>query len=511
MMLIFAKSIYFLNILLNIYIIIYFLCPHFCVFSRPTSGNLTENYSLSMMRWRGSSLLLCIFLFVSYAHAGAQELDSTRYLQLPGFPFVFVSDASVTEPPVITDSLFDAVARGIRFMVNRTELLQDVPFIPLYNDGLVPWLKSQDMELRQMYIKGAASLEGPYLNNVRLSRARTARLIEFLSAGLDQPAESLPHNAQSITEDYGRLVRMLQQAGDPDYEKVNTIWQQSGGDEQWCKKQMMALEGGKVWKRLLVEYFPILREARVILWFARKQDSKRKDQPLRPRAIAPRPIPTLLPYCYPPFDPREPVYSPVVEKERRHLLAVRTNLLHDFLYVPKFGFAPGANVQLEYYPLTGHYTANAGFTFTNHRHWDEYKFFQIRDLQLELRRYFRGGGEFMGPYLGAYAEGTVYGIGFGKTKGWEGEGGGAGLSAGWVWPLNRKGNLRLEVSASLGVFYSRFDPYVYGNPITGNEDGLYYYDYYGNTSEFIRRNHELFWLGPTNAGIHITYDILYRK
>ena len=132
-------------------------------------------------------------------------------------------------------------------------------------------------------------------------------------------------------------------------------------------------------------------------------------------------------------------------------------------------------------------------------------------MQLELRRYFRGGGEFMGPYLGLYGHGTVYGIGFGKKQGWEGEGGGAGLSAGWVWPLNRKGNLRLEVSVSLGFFYTRYDPYVYGNPITGVEDGLYYYEYYGNTSDFKMRNYQLFWFGPTNAGLHITYDILYRR
>ena len=167
---------------------------------------------------------------------------------------------------------------------------------------------------------------------------------------------------------------------------------------------------------------------------------------------------------------------------------------------------------MEYYPLRGHYTYNAGFTWTTHRHWNDNKFFQIRDLQLELRRYFKGGGAFIGPYLGVYAEGTVYGIGFSKTRGWEGEGGGGGLTAGWTWKLNRKGNLRLEVSASLGVFVTRYDPYVYGNPITGSEeDGLYYYDYRGNTSEFKKRNHRMVWFGPTNAGLHITYDIIYRK
>lgn len=445
--------------------------------------------------------------------SGAQTPDSTVYHALAQFPFVLITEDFVETPPVISDSLFDAASRGIRFKVNRTELQPSDPFIALYNEKLLPWLKMQDMELRQVYVKGAASPEGPYQNNVRLSRARTERLVHFLSQGLGQAISELPINASSVTEDYGLLVKLMQQAGDPDYPRVRSIWQESRGDEAACKQQLMALDGGKVWRRLVKDYFPSLRQARVILWFARKKDSQ-----LRPRLnlesvpyslsqpqLAPVPW-ALVPH---------PLYLPQPQEEepapRRHLLAVRTNLIHDLLYVPQFGFAPGGNIQLEYYPLKGHYTANVGFTFTNHRRWDQYKFFQIRDLQLELRRYFKGQGVFMGPYLGLFAEGTVYGIGFGKTKGWEGEGGGGGLSAGWVWALNRKGNLRLEVSVSLGFWASRYDPYVYGNPITGEEDGLYYYDFRGNSSDFKPRNYLVTWFGPTNAGIHITYDILYRK
>ncbi len=444
-----------------------------------------------------------IAIFLSIGWLRAQPPKSTDYHLLSGFPFVLISEDVDAQPPVISDSLFDIASRGIRFKVNRTELQPSDPFISLYLEQLVPWLKSQDMELGQVYVKGAASPEGPYKNNVRLSRARTQRLIEFLSKGLNQPVANLSLNATNVTEDYGLLVKMMRQADDPDYEKVNAIWQSCDGDEAACKKQLMALEKGKVWKRLLQEYFPSLRQARVVLWFVRKKESTKSQHgsiPAKPKVV------TL---DVPSFSLTPPVHTLVLE--RRHLLAVRTNLLHDFLYVPKFGFAPGINVQLEYYPLRGHYTINAGFTFTNHRRWDQYKFFQIRDLQLEVRRYFKGEGAFIGPYLGLYAEGTVYGIGFGKTQGWEGEGGGGGLSMGWTWALNRPGSLRLEVSLSLGAFYTRHDPYVYGNPITGTEDGLYYYDYHGNTSDFRERNHQFFWFGPTNLGVHLTYDIIYRK
>jgi len=193
------------------------------------------------------------------------------------------------------------------------------------------------------------------------------------------------------------------------------------------------------------------------------------------------------------------------------LLALKTNLLHDFLVVPRYGFAPGINLQLEYYPQKGHYSGNVGFTFSHNQRKKDFKFFQARELQLELRRYFKGNAAFVGPYVGVFGQGILYGLALDKTQGWIGEGGGGGLSAGWVWALDKKGHLKLEVSLSLGVLYSRYDPFVYGNPITETEDGLYYYDYMGKAQDFQRRNHQFFWFGPTNAGIQISYALFGRK
>ena len=195
----------------------------------------------------------------------------------------------------------------------------------------------------------------------------------------------------------------------------------------------------------------------------------------------------------------------------RHMIALRTNLIHDILMVPDFGFAYGINLQAEYYPQQGHYTYNIGFTFTNHRHWSERKFFQIRDLQLEARRYFKGGGDFSGAYMGLYAQGIRYCIAFSKSRSWEGEGVGTGLSGGYVWPLNTRGNFRMEVSANIGFFYTHYHPFVYGDPETGVEDGFYYYDYEIVDNRMQKRNEHLLWFGPTNIGIHLTYDIIYRK
>ena len=457
-------------------------------------------------------VVMSLFLMISVGTRG-QMPDSRYYCQLPDFPFVIVSEDHVTTPPQISDSLFDAASRGIRFKVNRTELQPADPFIPLYLDQLVPLLRSKNLELRRVYVRGAASPEGPYQNNVRLARGRTRRLIDFLAKGLGQSVKEVPPlDAKSITEDYALLVKMMKEAGDADYDEVNRLWLECEGDEFCCKRRLQALRQGAVWRRLLRDYFPALRQARVILWFALKKDAPEPEPAFEAVSPVPVPVPTaelrvprgVLPTVAVPTAVA-PAYT------RRHLIAARTNLVHDLLYVPQFGWAPGGNIQLEYYPLRGHYTINAGYTHITHRHWSDHKFFQMRDGQVELRRYFVGGGRFLGTYLGAYAEGFKYGIGFSKTKGWEGEGGGGGLSVGYTCRLNRKGSLRLEFSASLGFFITRYDPYVYGNTLTKKEDGLYYYDYYGNASEFKERNQRFTWFGPTNAGVHLTYDIVYRK
>lgn len=436
----------------------------------------------------------------------AQGVDSLLYRQLPNYPFVIISDSVVTQPPVITDSIFDETSRGIHFRVNRTELLSDDPFISLYNDTIVPFIKKNNLILRKVFVKGAASPEGPYANNVRLSQGRTKRLLEFLNSNLDQPIEGTPLSSDCITEDYAYLVKLMEQAGDPEYNKVKELWEKCNGDERLCKQKLMAMNKGITWRRLLKVYFPTLRQSRVILWFSKNPDY------ITPKTYSFTSETKMPEVGIIPFQSElKGLDLETKQYTRRHMIALRTNLLHDCLFIPQFGFAPGVNVQLEYYPLSGHYTYNMGFTFTNHRHWDVHRFFQVREFQLELRRYFKGEGAFIGHYICAYADGAKYGIGFSETKGWEGEGGGAGLGVGYTCNLTKKGNLRLEFSLTAGVFITRYDPYVWGNPINGTIDGLYYYDYHGNASQFKERNHRLIWFGPTNAGIHLTYDIIYRK
>ena len=134
---------------------------------------------------------------------------------------------------------------------------------------------------------------------------------------------------------------------------------------------------------------------------------------------------------------------------------------------------------------------------------------QINNFTFWARRYFfaharESAERFKGPYLFANANVARYGIGF-NDRGWQGEGVGASLGFGYKWLLGKR--FFIDAGLAFGYFYSRYDPYVYGNDGTG----WYYYDYTGNPQEFVPRRMELHWLYPTRVYISIGMDFFKRK
>ena len=60
---------------------------------------------------------------------------------------------------------------------------------------------------------------------------------------------------------------------------------------------------------------------------------------------------------------------------------------------------------------------------------------------------------------------------------------------------------------ALGVFYSRFDSYTWGNDATK----WYYYDYVGDPEAFKPRSKRWLWLGPTRLQVSIGVDLFNRN
>ena len=61
--------------------------------------------------------------------ASAQASTYGTYQAVPDYPFVFICEDSIARPMAISDSTFNAIARGIRFKVNKTDIQPSDPFI----------------------------------------------------------------------------------------------------------------------------------------------------------------------------------------------------------------------------------------------------------------------------------------------------------------------------------------------------------------------------------------------
>lgn len=448
-------------------------------------------------------IIACLTALISIS-IGAIASDRNPYaadsVSLPSYILIVSDNASDNILP-IPDSVFNKQAGSTVFKVNRTELNLADPFLSELAYNVLPKIRVRNYKLIGIDLRGAASPEGPIDNNRRLSLGRSQALIDFLKEHLDS-AQVSDIQTINVTEDYERLLWFMEQNNDPAVSVVRDILERNGvgnGHEKAIKTDLRKIEGGNLWYRLLREYYPELRAARVMLIF----------QQLPEPVLTFKPVATDIPrLSLPVTDVPEIIERP--KRHRRHMLALSTNLLYDAFYMPNYGFAPLLNAQLEYFPPRGRYTFLIGFTGPYYHRWNVNKFFQIRDYHLEVRRYFKPGDRHLGGYLAAYANVNKYGIGLSATKGWQGEGFGGAIKAGYVLPLGKK-RWRLDLHAALGAYVTHYDPYIYGNPITKEINGQYYYDYTGKRQDFIRRNHRFMWFGPTEIGVSIAFDILYYK
>jgi hypothetical protein len=456
-----------------------------------------------------------------YVSVYSQSNDSTRFSK---YPYIFILDEN--QEPSITDEQFYKVALKVIYPVNVFTLDTSQKEIKEFVQDVIPQINTDSLKPHAIIVRGSASPEGPYRWNQTLGKRRTAQVFNYINRHLKFPEEQTTIN--STPENYHMLLFLMKEANDPSYDLVKSLVDKyyEAGLLGELKQHLKRIDRGRLWNRLYKRYYPELRMARVVLFFKKQpsQPSLAESSMAHPDSIAVELLPETeqipkaiieestaisIPYDIK-YDNKDIDFVPV-RIYRRHILGVRTNLLYDFFYLPGHFWAPSPNIQLEYYPLTGHFTANLGFTCPYWHHWSKQQFWQIRDYVLEGRYYFQGLGNFIGPYVSAYVHTNKYGIGLSKTKGWEGEGLGGGAIIGYTMNISRNKRWRLEFSLGVGYYRTKYDPYVYGNPKSTVEDGLYYYDYLGKKENFKERNHVFSWLGPTNLGVHLTYDLLYRR
>ena len=407
-----------------------------------------------------------------------------------------------------TDSVFIHHSRPIEFIVNKINIRDaDRRWI---TDSLIPEL--QALGDRGIILgRATASPEGPYDNNVRLSRERRASMDELLkSYGIN--TNRIRYDV--VAEDYPLLHTLMWLQHDDKLSVVDSLIKRYESNQAQLKKAMKAYDGGRLWKYILKRYFPKLRAVRIMAIDEKLVDVPQLSELASNWNLLGFPTKT---------KPNIHVELPILAQPRRELLSVKTNLLFDFAYMPGYNrFCPIPNVAVEYYPLHGHFTYGASFDGPWWQNYKAHKYFQLRNYQLHTRYYFRNGdialrkpGEgaaFKGFFVSAYAHAYLYNICFGEKRGWEGEGWGAGLGIGYVMPLSKKEHWRLEFGLQAGYFQTDYDPYQWRCPVDPDKDPeRYYYKWYGDAKDFKKRQHRYSWLGPTRLEVTLSYDLLHRK
>ena len=202
----------------------------------------------------------------------------------------------------------------------------------------------------------------------------------------------------------------------------------------------------------------------------------------------------------------EAAATEAAERTRIPVVAVSTNLIYDLTYIPGYGLTSIPSFSLEYYPAAGRWTFGADVEWPMWQHFDTHRFMQINNITLWGRRYFQPKDEsFKGLYLLGSLGVNRYGVGW-NDKGWIGEGIDGSVGIGWKKYLGRS-RFFFDTGLALGLFWSRYDPYVY----SGEATGWYYYDYTGKPADFTERSKRLLWFGPTRAYVSIGYDLFTRR
>lgn len=483
-------------------------------------------YTLGRQSHRLVRGIFLLSILLPSALSAALVPDTAYYSRYSFIRFVETDGQPHSER--LTDEDFLDRAGRVIFKVNRYDVFTNDSLLQQLDEEVIPRLNRDSLRLVRLVLRGAASPEGPYLNNQMLGQRRAQVLVDFLRQRLSVPVVEEPFAVESVTEDYRLLCAMMQRAADPDLSLVQSLCNRHLPRNEYTllKRNLQRVRQGELWERLLHDYFPELRATRMMLYFeemGEKEPQGEPECPEGPKTSETLETPDIPEYPVTP-DLQDTLSSlPPLVLPRREVLSVKTNLLFDMAYMPGYDrWCPIPNVALEFYPLHGHFTVAASFDCPWWQHYWQHKYFQIRNYQAEGRYYLRSGdvrqhqpgqgAAFRGLYFSLYAHVGLFGICFDANHGWEGEGGGAGIGLGYVLPLSRKGHWRLEFAAQVGYFRCKYDPYQFENPVNpAYTDHLYYYKWTGKPSLFHERQYRFSWFGPTRVGVTLSYDLLYRR
>ena len=325
--------------------------------------------------------------------------------------------------------------------------------------------------LDKMTIKGYASPEGPYDNNVRLARERTDSLADYVARnyGVDRRIISTDYEP----EDWEGLKRFIREATDEQLEYRHALLaiaeSQLPPDE---KEKRIRTFYPKDFAYLLENCLPLLRHSDYRIDYTTKRRYEREGE-----------VDTI--WTLPKYRlSAEPVYTR--NKPYDMLFALKTNLLFDLALAP--------NVEVEF-PLgkKNRWSFMAEYWTPWYVWHHNSRAYELQLWGVELRKWL---GEcrdrrpkLTGTFLGYYLAIAKYDFEW-SSVGDQGEFISGGITLGHSWTISRHWNL--EASISAGALWG---------------PRRHYHGEFDDTHLIWKYNKKLFYAGPTKAKISLVWMI----
>ena len=383
--------------------------------------------------------------------------DTTAFSAAP--PDTILVWPTITAPVTATESV-SGEAR-IQFIVNRTEfeptLANNRRELDKVRTSIDSVRHTPAVSNTRYTIKGYASPEGPYSNNVRLAKGRTERLKEYITGNWGVPSSQVTTDSQP--EDWQGMRRYVadHRAELPDADAVLDIIDHTAPDAD-LDSQLAVIQQHypQTYSRLLRDCFPVLRHTEYTISYDRTYSIEEQRRATRPDTIL---RPAALPQGTVPLaDDIQTLMAP-----SRPWLAVKTNLLFDLLLAP--------NIELEL-PIGDRWSLMAEYWCPWWLHNDGKSLsigryiapgsdmktdaFKVQAYGAEARWWLssrrcpEARPRLTGAFVGLYYAHGKYDLERDR-EGDQGEFDSVGLTYGYSWPLARHWNL--EASISAGYFW----------------------------------------------------------
>jgi len=337
-------------------------------------------------------------------------------------------------------------------------------------------IRDRKETLIHVWIHGSASPEGPVAWNQKLGKYRAKALADYLSqeTGLT-PCSFRIYN---LGEDWRTLEETLKDHEDfPNREHIQEILSEEQDDEM-RKQKIVKLDGGKTWRRMVNELFPLLRNARMAIVYAYPKPAPNAPE-MTPKARTDVSL-TARDLLRPnPF----PATSGKAERSNWKI-TVKNNLLFDAVLV--------ANLGVEISPWT-HWSLDIPVWYSPYdisptRH------IRLLAVQPEIRWWPKEA--MAGHFVGLHTHVAGFNIALNDYARYQDPNHalwGLGLSYGYAMQLGKSGHWGLEFTLGAGFAQYQYDAYR-------NE----------NNGQKFKSGSDCYW-GITRAGVTLSYKWTFSR